>query len=94
MIPARVMPSRMSSETGGVTRMPSRTTKMFSAEPSETWPSSERTSASSKPLSIASLLLKAGFTYEPTIFARDGIAGSDVRRQETVPIRTPTFVST
>ena len=93
MIPARVMPSRMSSDTAGVISTPSRMMNRFSAEPSDAWPSCVRTSASSNPLSIASVFAKAGFTYEPTTLARDGMEVSPVRRQDTVPILTPESTS-
>ena len=57
----RVMPSRMSSVTGGVMTSPSLTMNRFSAEPSETWPSTASTMASSKPDSSASFLASAEF---------------------------------
>jgi hypothetical protein len=92
-MPARVMPSRMSSVTAGVMRTPSRTMKRFSAEPSDAWPSAVRTSASSKPFSIASLFANAEFTYAPTILLRAGSASSWTRRHETVPTRMPVSTS-
>ena len=59
---SRVMPLRMLSEDEGVTSFPSRTMKMFSPLPSETWPSWERRMASSKPFSQASVLARALLT--------------------------------
>src|SRR2546425_358059 len=50
-IVSRVMPSRMSAVTGGVTSAPSRTMKTFAPPPSETWPSPVRKIASSAPYS-------------------------------------------
>ena len=44
---SRVMPSRMSSVTGGVTKAPSLNMNRFSAEPSLTWPSMASMMASS-----------------------------------------------
>ncbi len=61
----RVMPSRMSSLTGGVTTTPPRTTKTFSAEPSQTCPLSLRTRASSKPGELCVGLGEGGVDVGP-----------------------------
>ena len=61
-IARRVTPSRMSSDTGGVSSTPSRTTNRLAAEASDAWPSGVSTSASSKPLSSASDFWNAMFT--------------------------------
>ena len=62
MMVSLVIPSRMFSVTGGVMSLPWRTMNRFSALPSETWPFRLRTMASSKPLSMASVLEKAELT--------------------------------
>src|SRR5260370_33391911 len=64
----RVTPSRMSSVTGGVTNTPSLSMKRFSAEPSETWPSTVRTIASALAKSEAG---ESGFD-EAVVLTVDG----------------------
>jgi hypothetical protein len=78
----RVMPSRLCSVEGGEISWPSRTTNTCSALPSLTIPASVSKMASSNPLSNASRRASALFKYPPVGFAREGIALSDVRRQE------------
>ena len=67
--------------------------KMFSPEPSETWPSSLSMIASSKPAVSASVLARAELMYAPVTLARTGIDWSSVRRQDEVTTCTPPVVS-
>ena len=68
-IVSRVIPSRIELARSGVWSTPRFTMKMFSPEPSETYPFASRRIASSYPPNFASRLARTLFVYWPVIFA-------------------------
>ncbi len=86
---ARVMPSRIPAPTGGVETTPSRTTKMFSPDPSETMPSSVSITASSYPVRRASCLARIELRYWPVPLATGTKLDWEIRRHDEIRTRIP-----
>ena len=72
-----------------MTSSPSRTTNMFSPEPSQTSPLSSSRIASSKPDWAASVFARIEFRYWPEALACGIRPAGEIRRQEETLARTP-----